>query len=95
MLHIANRCFWMLPFATLSDPDCSNKAKFLADMRVKFLMELEGEHSAPAHYEIPSDGINWWQCGKPGSTPTRTVIVAVAKLVVQKMADYQGRPRGQ
>ena len=33
-----------------------DKAKYLADMRVrvKFLMELEWEHSAPAKDEIPS-----------------------------------------
>ena len=45
-------------------------------------MELEWEHSAPTNDEIPSEGVDWWQCGKPGSTPTQTVlpIVAVAKL---------------
>ena len=68
-------------------------------MRVKFLMVLEREHSAPANDEIPSERVNWRQCGKsgPGSTPTRTTlpIVAVAKPVVQKMADYQGRPGGR
>ena len=47
-----------------------------------------------------ADKIKWWQCGKPWLTPIRTVlaIVAVAvlaKLVVQKMADYQGRQGGQ
>ena len=66
-------------------------------MRVKFLMELEREHSAPANDDIPSEEVNWWQCGKPGSTSTRTVlpIVAVAKLLVPKMADYQGRLGGR
>ena len=57
---------------------------------------LEREHSAPANDEILSEGVNQWQCGKPGSTPTLTVlpITAVAKLVVPKMADYQGHPGG-
>ena len=57
----------------------------------------EQEHSAPANDEILSEGVNWWQRRQPGSTPTRTVlpIVAVAKLVVQKIADYQGRQGGQ
>ena len=49
-------------------------------------MDLELEHSAPANdepSEVPIEGVNWWQCGKPGSTPTQTVlpIVVVAKLV--------------
>ena len=51
-------------------------------MRVKFLMELEREHSAPANDEIPSEGVNWWQCGKPGSTQTVLPIVAAAKLTL-------------
>ena len=66
-------------------------------MRVKSLMELEREDSAPTNDEIPIEGVIWWQCGKPGSTTTRTVlpIVAVAKLVVPKRADYHGRPGGR
>ena len=57
---------------------------------------LEQEHSAPANDEILSEGVNWWQCRKPGSTPKLTVlpIVAVAKLVVPKMVDYHGRLGG-
>ena len=55
MLHIVDRCFWMLPFAALSDLEtAANRAKYLADMRVTFLLELEREHSAPAEDEIPS-----------------------------------------
>ena len=66
-------------------------------MRVEFLIKLEREHSAPANDEIPSEGVNWWQCEKPGSTPTRPVLplVAVTKLVMLKMADYKGRPGGR
>ena len=63
----------------------------------QFLMELEWEQSAPANGEILSEGFFLVQCRQPGSTPTRTVlpIVAVAKLVVPKIADYRGRPGGR
>ena len=36
-VHIANRCFWMLPFATFLIWNGSDEAKYLADMRVKVL----------------------------------------------------------
>ena len=57
MLDIADSCFCILPFATLSDLEtAADKAKYLADMPVlaQFLMELEREHSAPAKDAIPS-----------------------------------------
>ena len=44
-------------------------------MLVKFLMELE--HSAPVNDKILNEGVNWWQCGQPGSIPTRTVLPIV------------------
>ena len=72
----------MLPFATLSGLETAAIRQIILWICVKFLMELEWEHSAPTNDEIPSEGVDWWQCGKPGSTPTQTVlpIVAVAKL---------------
>ena len=36
------------------------RRRYLADMLVKFLIELEREHSAPANEEILSEGVNWW-----------------------------------
>ena len=58
MLHIADQfatLVWRLPFTTLSALEtAAHKAKYLADMRVKFLVELVREHSAPAQDEIPS-----------------------------------------
>ena len=37
--------------------NCCHKAKYLEDMRVKFLMALVREHSAPANNEILSEGV--------------------------------------
>ena len=80
----------MLPFATLSDLETGVISGRYADKIPD--RELEREHSAPANDEILSEGFNWWQCQQPGSTPTQTVlpIVPVAKLVLQKIANYQG-----
>ena len=58
-------------------------------------MELEREHSTPANDEIPNEGSAGGNVENLDQHwPTRIVlpIVAVAKLVVPKMEDYQGRP---
>ena len=57
-----------------------DKVKYLADILVKFLMKLEREHSAPANDEILNEGVNWWLCGQPGSTPSEQCCPGTCQL---------------
>ena len=74
--------------------DAANKAKYLGDLRVKFLATLEKEHSAPAKDDSRVHVINWLPCGRAGSRLKTTkmalpVTVAVAGMTMKTQRELR------